>query len=134
MKFRTFFEKFESDMEVCKTPSCTVTDDYEDLDVMVKRIIRGEVAPKAPQGFEFSGSDSRISDDDFDRPVFENLDDLTDITIASEIIKRAQNSSAHADTRNFGAQDERGSSKSPAKPEISGASGSDEGVSGGVGN
>lgn len=134
MKFKTFFEKFESNMEVCKTPSCTVSDDYEDLATMVKRIIRGEVAPKIPQVFEFSGDDSKITDDDFDRPTFENLDDLTDITESAEIIKGAQNSSATADTQNFVAQGEHGSPKSDAKPEISASEASDAGASGAGGN
>lgn len=129
MKFKTFFEEFESNTEICKTPSCTVTDDYEDLDIMVKRIIRGEVMPKSPQVFEFSGDDSKIIDDDFDRPVVDNLDDLTDITDAVNIINSAK-SSVQTNTQISPESAKHGAAEDTAKPEISGSDASDVGSSG----
>lgn len=133
MKFRTFFDAPSVEGEICKTPSCTVTDDYEDLDVMVKRIIRGEIMPKSPQVFEFSCDDSKISDDDFDRPVVDNLDDLTDITDAANIINSAK-LSASAGTKISSESAKHGAAEDTAKPEISGSDASDVGVSGADGN
>lgn len=98
MKIRTFWqavEEKERDFEpVSEEPSLTLQEGYESLDEMIPRIIRGEFRP-FPVLFEY-GSD--IDEDEvLDSPVFDGLDDFTDIDVAKEIIASAT-SSAQADT------------------------------------
>ena len=95
MKFLTFWEAFElptdkKNYEVNTAPSLTVDDGYEDLVDMIPRIIRGDV-PVRQLSYELQGD---IVDDDFDRPVVDNLDDLTDIDSSKIILETARSSAS----------------------------------------
>lgn len=72
----------ERDHETPTGESLTVQEGYESLEDMIPRIVRGEIRPVVPQ-FEFNSDE--VSDDVFDRRVYDDMDDLTDIDIASSI-------------------------------------------------
>lgn len=73
----------ERDHETPTGESLTVQEGYESLEDMIPRIVRGEIRPVVPQ-FEFNSDE--VSDDVFDRRVYDDMDDLTDIDIASSIL------------------------------------------------
>lgn len=130
MKFRTFFDAPSLPGEVNKEPSCTVTDGYEDLETMVARILRGEPAPRVPQSFELSGDNSEITDEDFDCPDVDHLDDLTDIDTAVEVIQNSVSASAKADTQSVTESTKHGAVEADSSAEASAEQGaSDVGVS-----
>lgn len=86
MKIRTFWEAAAAagvDGEEFKLPSLTVDDGYEDLDVMVARIIRGDLPSKRQTFYELNKDPK---DEDFDRPCYDHLDDLTDIDAVRDIL------------------------------------------------
>lgn len=94
MKIRTFWQAAAAadvDGEEFKLPSLTVDDGYEDLDVMVARIIRGDLPSKRQTFYEL---DSDPKDEDFDRPCYDDLDDLTDIDSARDILNSGVAASA----------------------------------------
>lgn len=107
MEIRTFWQavEFPADKkvyEVNNEPSMTVDDGYEDLSDMIPRIIRGELPPMRQSYYELQGN---ITDDDFDRPVVDSLDDLTDIDTAQEIISSAPRNRTTQSSANEEAED-----------------------------
>lgn len=91
-KIRTFWQAAEIPedkkvYEVNNEPSMTVNDGYEDLSDMIPRIIRGELPPMRQSYYELQ--QGPITDVDFERPVVDGLDDLTDIDLSQEIIARS---------------------------------------------
>lgn len=107
MEIKTFWQVAEIPedkkvYEINNEPSMTVDDGYEDLSDMIPRIIRGELPPMRPSYYELQGN---ITDDDFDRPVVDGLDDLTDIDAAQEIISSALRNRATESPANEEAED-----------------------------
>ena len=101
MKIKTFWEAVSVPLEekkyepVSDKPSLTLQEGYESLDEMIPRIIRGEIAP-VHQIFEF-GSD--VDEDKvLGSTVVDDLDDLTDIDVARNIVASAVGSACNADT------------------------------------
>lgn len=101
MKIKTFWEAASVPLEekkyelVSDKPSLTLQEGYESLDEMIPRIIRGEIAP-VHQIFEF-GADAD-EDKALDSTVVDDLDDLTDIDVAKNIVASAVGSARSADT------------------------------------
>lgn len=100
-------------------PSLTIDDGYEDLESMVHRIIRGDIPSirAQQQVYEF-GDDSSVKDSDFDSPVVDGLDDLTDIDVSSKIISSAT-ASARAGTPAVAEGDKHGASEVDDKHGVS---------------
>lgn len=101
MKIKTFWEAASVPLEekkyepVSDKPSLTLQEGYESLDEMIPRIIRGEIAP-VHRIFEF-GAD--VDEDKvLDSTVVDDLDDLTDIDVAKDIVSSAVGSARSADT------------------------------------
>lgn len=101
MKIKTFWEAASVPLKdkkyepISDKPSLTLQEGYESLDEMIPRIIRGEIAP-AHQIFEF-GADVD-EDKALDSTVVDDLDDLTDIDVAKDIVASAVTSARSADT------------------------------------
>lgn len=107
----TWYTYKPSKGEINDEPSLTIVDGYEDLESMVHRIIRGDIPSiRAQEQFYEFGDDSLVKDSDFDSPVVDELDDLTDIDTFNRI-RASATASAQADTLAVADGDKHGASE-----------------------